>query len=442
MPAGSKWSLQLLLRLAAAIVAFSLTDFYLRRQGSFQRFWAVKPVRNAAIFSRYHVPWEIVEKISLPTLVESRGNILYSAISLKASDGIGHAMATFNAEVFAAYNLGLTYSHRVATFGSLTNQDNLAVEKFFGLGDGELTRTSLQEVICDIPDEKMDINCQDKKGKRICPICNKMRTQLGMRSVLNDIITLPKVVSGPAGNIPRLRQLCSGVTSTLFTMDIEDCDKLPAQSDFSVTGSIFYWKYWYRHGVNKYGGPLRKPRPGLDHEMRQISYNDKELSIGIHIRRGDFLDPNSTRVPTSSGVFVAIVSEILRHVRHTGGGFATLRPAIHIYSEGVKKKKGQSKGSAGSHDISSYDPIYVDFNGKKQPVEWWQEQLFPTTLNEGNDGPYFLPRVIMHVAEQTLPSLHDMASADIFIGSLSGFSKNVIRSIGRGTMILPCKCWK
>lgn len=431
---------QLCLFMTAALVVFSVTYTFVPLRRFSRSFKTCHPFRNDALFSRYHVPWDRVPKRSLPNLMESRGNVLYSSLSLKASDGLGHALATFNAEVFVAFNLGLAYSHRVAEFGSLTKNDSFAVERFFGLGDGELSRHSLQNVVCDIPSKKLDANRYGKRDKRICPVCTLLRTSLGGKPILNDIIQLPKVTCGPSGNARGLRQMYSRVTSTLFTMDTTDCDKLPALSDFSITGPIFYWKYWNRHGVTRYGEPLRKEKDRMMHELRNISYDDKELSISIHVRRGDFLDPKNRRTPTPSRVFVALVTEILHIIRSYGDRFASLRPAVHIFCEGVKKEK-RSEGSVGAHDISDYDPVYVDVDGTRQSSEWWQEQFFPTTLNARRGAPFPLPRVIMHIAQPTLPSLHEMASADVFIGSSSGLSRNIIRSIGRGTMLLPCECF-
>lgn len=421
--------------LATALAAFNLTVFCIRSQASFRRFWVSKPAKKATLFSRYHVPWDIVEKRALPTLAESRGNVLYSAISATATDGLGHSMATFNAEVFTAYHLGLAYSHRVATFGSLTRHDSLAVDKFFGLGDGEVNRQELQSDVCDIPHEQMDVNIHAVKGKRVCPICTKLRAGRGNKFGVKTLVRLPKVVvTGRQSNVPKLRQLCSATTSTLFTMDAGGCDKMPALSDFSVTGAIFYWKYWHKHGVNKHGAPLRKRRPGQQHQTRAIPYRDGELTIAVHIRRGDFLAANSTRTATSSAVFVSVVRGVLRAARANGDALSALPPAVHIYSEGVAKRGAAAAGWGGPHDVAAKDPVYADVDGRRQGAAWWRARL----AARGGGGARARARVVMHVAEQTLGSVHEMASADVFVGSLSGLSRNVVRSVGRGAMVLPC----
>lgn len=81
-------------------------------------------------------------------------------------------MATLNAEVMTALRLGLTYTHRVARYGSLVSLDfkrNIGlgrekgsvaglspaggrIEGFFGWGVGEIPREAVQEVACKVRD--------------------------------------------------------------------------------------------------------------------------------------------------------------------------------------------------------------------------------------------------------------------------------------------------
>lgn len=389
---------------------------------------------NDELPSRYHVPWDRIPLSTLPTMKASKTKILYSAYAMKSTDGLGHAIATFNAEIHTALSLGLTYSHRFAEFASLTRNDAMAVESFFGLGYGEISRQTLQETVCDIDKEYWDSFQVGRKRARVCPICSKLRNVSAEKRMVNSIAKLPAIDGMSAQKRARLQHLYSNASSTLFIMNATGCDKLNAYSDFSITAPVFYWKYWRLHGLNIKGDPLANDQAGSTREIRHIPYNDDELSISIHARRGDFLDPKNKRSPTSSAVFVTLVCEVLRLIRQSGGRLASLRPAVHIYSEGVIKSKPPGRG----HDVANFEPRFIDIDGTEQSATWWQEQLFKSTLTEDGDERPPLPRVVMHMAKRTLPSLHEMASADIFIGSASGFSRNIIRSISRGVMVLPC----
>jgi hypothetical protein len=86
-----------------------------------------------SLASRFDVPWDYVKPLRAKTPTESNNRYLYSPTAPSSTDGIGHAMAQVNAEITTALTLGITYTHRVSSFGSLTLDENSsAVEEFFG----------------------------------------------------------------------------------------------------------------------------------------------------------------------------------------------------------------------------------------------------------------------------------------------------------------------
>jgi hypothetical protein len=386
--------------------------------------------------SRFHVPWERIPYIRLPTLIESKNKIVYSAYATKSVDGLGHALATFNAEVFASLSLRLTYSHRIASFGSLTRTDPMAIDNFFGLGDGELSRQTLQANVCDITPELWDKN-QGPFSPRMCPVCTALQKRSPKTPRVDRIVQLPSLIGAQEPHLRLLRDKFSKLNFTLFTLNTDRCDKLGAHRAFWKTAPVFYWKYWHRHGLDSCGRRLaRVPESETSNASRELNLTDAELTICLHARRGDFLLKKSRRKPTSSVIFVKLLVEAIRIIRQKGGSFASLRPAIHIYSEGVER----ADAKAGGHDVANFSPTYIDVDGTEQSETWWQEQLFETTVIDGEDTPpWQLPRVIMHVARPTLASLHEMVSGDVFIGSDSGFSANLVRSLARGVILLPCR---
>jgi hypothetical protein len=194
---------------------------------------------------RFHVPWDRVPHARLLTLRESGYRLLYSAFSDRCGDGLGHSLSTFNAEIATALALGLTYSHRKASFGSLTEDDPNAIEQFFGLGDGEIPRRSVQENLCDIAAELLD-GVERTRGSRVCPVCERLRNSSALQ--ITAIVPLPAAVSFPGSRRPvgcvqgegvacaeKTRSRLVRREHTLYHMTTDGCDKLAAHSDFSGT---------------------------------------------------------------------------------------------------------------------------------------------------------------------------------------------------------------
>lgn len=82
--------------------------------------------------SRFLAPWQDVPHLKLPTLNQARHRVLYSPLRIVGSEGIGHGFATKNMEVTAAIRLGLAYTHRRPVFGSLSLNNPMIMEEFFG----------------------------------------------------------------------------------------------------------------------------------------------------------------------------------------------------------------------------------------------------------------------------------------------------------------------
>lgn len=379
-----------------------------------------------ARLSRFHERWTKIASVKTLSLDESNHRVLYSSMSDVAGDGLGHALATFNTEVATALHLGLTYTHRRATFSSLTKDDRHAVENFFGFGWGEISRENIQRSVCD-----MDAYFYDsaKKFARVCQVCDKMRPRPHVGSVVDveNIVQLPSVVSfhNTSGchddfvscrNRVRDELLAQYPRNTLFTMTLEGCASMGPNSMFGETAGWFYDHYWRR--------------PAL--ESRELSFNAAELTIAIHARRGDFLSATNTkRTATPSESFRQSLVEIIGIVKNTGGPFATLPVAVHVYSEGVLKRSGVG------HDISKMEKIFLDSAGKAETAAQWEEGIARQVGEFADADADAGVRVEMHIAEDTIGCLHEMVSADIFIGSMSGMSTHIVHSLSRGVVVLP-----
>lgn len=382
---------------------------------------------------RFHERWSKIPAIKTLSLNESNHRVLYSSMSDKSGDGLGHSLATFNAEVSTAIHMGLTYTHRRATFSSLTDEDSAAVDDFFGWGYGEISRENIQRTVCEMDEEQIDgvydlVGGQaGKKRHRVCAPCEKLRPLPHEGSLVDvaQIVQLPPVASFPTTLGCKEREynyitcrdqlnaelLRKHPGNTLFTMTPQGCNTMAPNSKFEETAGWYYDHYWRR--------------PWL--QNRSLSFDPTELTIAIHARRGDFLSTSNSRKATPSTSFQAAVAELLKITQQVGGPFSRLPVAVHVYSEGT------FKGKAGAgHNISKMDQVFVGTDGAPETAQQWQREL-RKLLRELQPEI----RVELHIAQDTLSSLHEMVSADIFIGSDSGMSTNIVKSLSRGVVILP-----
>ncbi len=345
----------------------------------------------------------------MPSLKEARGRVLYSAVRAGASEGLGHAMATINADVSAALRLNLAYSHRVGQHGSLTAVDGRAVERFFGWGDGRMTRDAVSDA------------CKTTVAQRApleCVPCKLKRSGTWSGGVFRSVVNLPTNLTYTYYTLmPTQRQALlnrflskNNMPDTLFQMPPALCAKSPALSYFSNdVRAYFHSQYWRRRS--------RQPaHPRLD---------DAELTIAVHARRGDFFV--AKRPMTTIAAFGRAIRHVMRVVHSRGGPFAKMRVAVLVYSEGTPGGDGRWR----DHDVSRMKRAFLDTRGIPRDVHWVRErivggqpELFPAGL-----------RVEMRIATETLQAAHEMIAADIFLGSLSGLSMHVVASLSRGGIV-------
>lgn len=162
-----------------------------------------------------------------------------------------------------------------------------------------------------------------------------------------------------------------------------------------------------------------------------------ELNVAVHVRRGDFLDPatQEKRDITPDSTFAKVIVDALAIVDAVGGTFAEMPVTIHIYSE------GKVKGSTLSiHDVHTQDSKYYDSAGQPRDAEWWRDLILETSPHPKLAAAHNLKkrlRVVLHISEDTLLSLHEMVSSDIFVGSKSGLSNALVWSLSRGIALIP-----
>lgn len=437
---------------------------------------------------RFDVPWRSPRRPNLPSLQESQGRLLYSGVREAVSDGLGHGMATTNADVSTALRLGVTYTHRVAKYGSLVGQSfsnellsrNITendekttiaglsnetgrIEGFFGWGVGEVPREAVQDAACDFRDGIRSISdcklCTETDLRRVKKARRKDELP-GLR--IDRIVEVPMALSYQFPHTAT-RAVNDSLEAflkkhnkpyTAFHMPHELCAKSPAYSKFFPSSrSFFFHKYWDAHG--RY--PPHDPRvglrvissmrlyrqswattlriPGVPQRGQLWRLQENELTIAIHARRGDFFKVGRPMVPTAS--FARVVRKVVAEIATHNKTFARMPIAVNIYSEG-RPKKGFGEGVG--HNIRYLTTDYQDADGKILDVPAVKRIFRDNKLDDlGNVFRNGL-RVALRISEDTVLCLHEMVAADIFVGSMSGMSLHLVSSLSRGAMqILPTR---
>lgn len=139
---------------------------------------------------------------------------------------------------------------------------------------------------------------------------------------------------------------------------------------------------------------------------------------------------------TEDKVFAEILRSALSVVHRGKDAFANMPMAVHIYSEGrLLKEKVFS-----THDVGVQDKSFYDSDGVRRDGHWWKEMFlrcFRSSTTQKLRETVQRMKVYMHISENTINSLHEMIAADIFIGSASGLSTNLVWSISRGVVLIP-----
>lgn len=441
-----------------------------------------------AALSRFNIPWRTPSFPKIPNVHESRGRLLYSGVREAVSDGLGHGMATTNADLTTALRLGITYTHRVAKYGSLVgnrfsrevlsrnhsdddamsriaglSSESGQIEGFFGWGVGEIPREAIQDAACDFRNEPSSIGhcklCTEEKRQSL-KLERKNGRARGLR--VDQIVEIPMSLSykHPHRVTKESNQTLQAFLKehnkpyTVFHMPHEVCAKSPAYSKFlPESRSFFYHKYWAAHAMY----PPRDPRKGLRVNSSLRLYrdswvstlripgvpsrgtlprlNEHELTIAVHARRGDFFAVGRPMVSTAS--FARVIRQVVSEIQTHGKIFARMPIAIHIYSEG-KPKKGYT-GAVG-HDVKRLTDDFHDADGKVLDAKA-VSRIFKDKRQDDRGNVFRRGlRVLLHVSQDTVLSLHEMIAADLFVGSMSGMSLHLVGSLNRGAMqLLPTR---
>lgn len=266
--------------------------------------------------TRFTRPWPALEHIPFPSLEESRHRVFFSSVKRQDGDGLGHSFSTKNKEIFTARLLGLSYTHRKPLFGSLSPSENEDVmEDFFGWGKDEIDRDDFQAENCHVPIPPV----------KECARCGKPR---GMYKIVQIPFFFSEVTYiVQKGFMSKVRDFVASHNNshTIFHLDELRCLQSPTLNVFELTTDFFRYKYWKRHSVptidfekqayHLYGRSkselMKRETLALSADLRDLplNFNDQELTIAVHVRRGDFFQ-DTKRVSLKSAVYAQIIRTV------------------------------------------------------------------------------------------------------------------------------------
>ena len=403
---------------------------------------------------------------SPPTLAESRGRQLISHIPREVGDGLGHRMCIMNYELHLALQLNVAYTHRVSTYGSITTNDEGAVERLFGWGESEQSRDDVLSQACSRTATIND-TCEIPATS---VICESLRPPF-QGGTFDSAVYVPHELAecylnrteGKTGIDTRCYALVRRFITafpeknTLFITRPRLCFRDYLYTNFTYTAGWFHDKYWNAHqndGASKSIAKLLLPPPPtnsndtiqLDRteretipnpsKTRQLTLDPNRVNIALHVRRGDFFN-YTARVLIPDATYADMATRVIVALQEMTNANPPI--TVHVFSEGVPRKKTRLKDN---HDVSSMDRVYADETGTRQPSNYWSKLIrrhprLAASYGVGRGYASTDVRVMMHIASDTVQALHDMLAADFFVGSISGLSVQVVRYLSRGVVMLP-----
>lgn len=346
--------------------------------------------------------------------------VLISHIPTEVGDGLGHRMCIVNYELLITMQLGVSYSHRVSSYGSLTVNDRLAVERFFGWGANETMRDTLLDQVCARTVEVND-TCEIPAKSRLCDSLRKP----GDGASYAHAVYVPDAIAEcyldreeKETIAPRCYALAQSFATqfpdpnTAFLLRPRRCFRDYLYTNFTNTVGWFRDKYWTAHADDAPDAHLEASK----------------VHIALHVRRGDFFN-YTNRILIADSTYADMAARVvvaLNEMVHVSVPYV-----VHVYSEGVPRRHERLKDN---HDVQSMERVYANELGQRKRSDHW-ERLLRSQRRLVAARPNI--EVRMHIATHTLTALHQMIAADFFVGSISGLSTQVVRSLGRGVIMLP-----
>ena len=342
-----------------------------------------------------------------------------------------------NFELLIAHELNVGYVHRRSTYGSLTPpKDLLAVERLFGWDVSEtrdeVLQRSCKRVVYD------NTGCKGgMKTKKGGPFCQELKG-VKVGGLFKRIVFIPTelidcyvIGRSPYECGQELRRFGKrfAENDTMFQMVPGRCSPDYRMPRFEKTRGWLLGKYWGFHGGKgeKEGSGMLEGRD----KSREIGLNEKRVQVAVHVRRGDFMN-FTDRVMIEDERYAEVVVKVKRLIDRRYG--KNVGMDMHVYSEGVPKNGWYRN----NHDVNEMLPVYMTEKGEKVDADKHWEKVLKKLIRRRGIWTEDL-NVFTHIASDTVTAIHEMISADFFVGSLSGLSLQLVNVYSRGFVILPTK---
>lgn len=165
-----------------------------------------------------------------------------------------------------------------------------------------------------------------------------------------------------------------------------------------------------------------------------VNFEEHEFTIAIDAGREEFVESRKHGELVSSGAYARVVQQVWRKVRGVSP-FARMPVAVVVYCEGR-----HAAGVSGRlHEVHSMSRKYMTSDGSlrdarlfhrlvtsgKSKAVWNESGTELAVTREFPGGVRVEVRRSISMSE----SVHEMASADVFIGSMSDMSQYAIRTV-------------
>lgn len=368
------------------------------------------------------------------TRQQSRNRAFVSALPRESSDGLGHRMAMLNYDHMLAIYLGAAYIHRVSHYGSLSpDSDPMQVERFFGWNSINDTRPSILKAECQEEIRPSQArHCQDKKEMMV--ICQKLRPT----SSFKHLVPVPTALADCVSNTPRDPLACADALrqfgnlhnepDTLFYLQVSPkvCAVQHRSVSFRDTATWLrshYWKF-HRHTTLLSQNEHLRNRTTI---TRVLPFDEDRLQIAVHIRRGDFFNyTNRALIPDAAYADMIVASKRAADIE-----FAHNVPTtVSIFSEGIPKEGSRFRSM---HNMDEMVPIYLTDHGEqiRDANGHWLKLVLDRMPKQAD------VRVQVFIATDTITAIHAMICADVFVGSKSALSTNIVEHLTRGVALMP-----
>lgn len=372
------------------------------RHDTYGTFHLVPPHAN-----RFDTPWRYPHPLHLSTLPASRYRLLYSPPRYTSPHHLGRHFEAVLSDIAAAHRLSAAYAHHPAPFPHPFSRDSRAIDNLFAWAHGHIRSDFIARSVC----------LRNHSTPRYCPPCHYVRLPnplalsqaVPVPPMLTHLWTTPHPIHTTNNAVRTFLEGPAGNSHTLLVTSASKSHcplSSPRGMVQTLAAGYVFSRYWKAHGdisPSKY--VPRRPTPFSQ---------EREFVVAIHIRQA--LRFRRRHIRTSIRGYGIALSRVLGIVRAHGGPFALMSVAVHFFSD---------------VSVNGTRNLFQDIDGTLLTRHDLEELLLPDPSLSSQGF-----RVVMRVASSIVSSVHEMVSADLFIGCPTRMSTMVVQTLSRAAVVL------